>query len=536
MYSHATRLVATLVLAFGTTTLFAAGTTRPAFAPRELIIQFKPEVTAETRQAVLAAGRLRVIATLLGTRALHVRLPKGADTLAVAATLRKRPEIAYVEPNYYRYLDAVPNDARFSEMYGLDNVGQTGGTPDADIDAPEAWDIATGSPDVVVAVLDSGMDLDHPDLAANLYTNPGEIAGNGIDDDGNGFIDDVHGWDFRQDDNDPTDPTTLCASHGTHTAGTVGAVGNNSIGVTGVAQQVRIMPLRVFYPQLILCTAQDVDIIEAIGYMALMGVPISNNSWGGGPSNRAVQDAIARTRMLFVASAGNEAANNDTTPSYPASYSMEHILAVAATTDDDALASFSNFGVTSVDLAAPGSNILSTVRGGGYGLLSGTSMSGPHVAGAAAVLLGNDPTLTPHELRDRLIRGVDQKGLPVASGGRLNLHKSLTLPPSPVIVDVVAVGSTVIDAGDTIVVQATATNNGGTSQTVTGTLRAWTPGGVEASIAGPVTVTLAPGQVRTLTVTKTTPATLAAGDYRVIARVQNSAAVFDEDVVVYDVN
>ena len=536
MLRTVTRLLVVTAVILGATSLLAAAPTRPLFVPGELIVQFKAEVAPESRLAVLASARLQKIAELLGTKALHVRLRKGADAVKVAAGLRRRAEIEYAEPNYYRYLDAAPNDPRFDEMYGLDNTGQTGGTADADIDAPEAWDIAVGSSSVVVADLDSGMDMSHADLAANLYTNPGEIGGNGIDDDGNGFTDDVHGWDFRDNDNDPTDPSALCSSHGTHTAGTIGAVGNNGIGVTGVAQQVRIMPLRAFYAQTIFCTAQDADLIEAMGYMALMRVPVSNNSWGGGPFSQAMQDAIGQTRMLFVTSAGNSSSNNDTTPSYPASYPLENIVAVAATNHHDARASFSNFGNTSVDLGAPGENILSTTRGSAYGLLSGTSMASPHVAGAAAVLLGNDPALTPHEVRYRLLKGTDPKALPVVTRGRLNLYNSLNLPPSPVTVAVTAVGSTVIDPGDTIQVQVTATNNSGSAQTVTGSLRTWTVAGQEVSLAGPLNVTLAPGQQKTMTVTKTTPGTLPAGDYRVIGRVENASAVFDEDVVIYDVN
>jgi len=535
MLRQTTRFLATAAVALGATAAFAAAPARPVFVPGELIVQFKPEVTEDVRRSVMESARLRRIAELLGTRALHVSLPEGADALKVAAALRKRAEVEYAEPNYYRYLDAVPNDPRFGEMYGLDNTGQTGGTPDADIDAPEAWDIAFGSSSVVVADLDSGMELTHPDLAANLYTNPGEIPGNGVDDDGNGFVDDVHGWDFRDNDNNPSDPSFVCASHGTHTAGTVGAVGNNGIGVTGVAQQVKIMPLRAFFASLIFCTAQDSDLIEAIGYMALMRVPISNNSWGGGPFSQATQDAIGRTRMLFVTSAGNSSSNNDTAPAYPASYPLENILAVAATDHNDALASFSNFGLNSVDVAAPGVNILSTIRGGGYGQLSGTSMSSPHVAGAAAVLLGDDPGLTPHELRYRLMKGTDAKGLPVFTRGRLNLHNSLTLPSSPVTIEVTAVGSTVINPGDPVQIQVAATNHSATPQTVTGTLRVWTPGGKELVFAGPVTGTLAPGEVKTFTLNQTAPGAAPAGDYQVIGRVENAVDVFDEDVVVYDV-
>lgn len=536
MVRQTTRFLVTAVVTLGATAVFAAAPDRPVFVPGELIVQFKPGVTQEIRRSVLEAARLRKIAELLGTKALHVALPGGADTLNIAAALRMRAEIEYAEPNYYRYLDALPSDPRFGEMYGLDNTGQTGGTPDADIDAPEAWDIAFGSSSVVVADLDSGMEMTHVDLAANLYTNPGEIAGNGVDDDGNGFVDDVHGWDFRDNDNDPSDPSLVCASHGTHTAGTIGAVGNNGIGVTGVAQQVQIMPLRAFYPSFIFCTAQDSDLIEAIGYMALMRVPISNNSWGGGPFSRATQDAIGRTRMLFVTSAGNSSSNNDAVPSYPASYPLENILAVAATDHNDALASFSNYGLKSVDVAAPGQNILSTIKGSSYGLLSGTSMSSPHVAGAAAVLLGDDPALTPHEVRYRLMKGTDAKGLPVFTRGRLNLHNSLTLPPSPVTIEVTAVGSTLINPGDPVQIQVTVTNHSATTQTVTGTLRTWTPGGKEVLIAGPITGPLVPGEVRTLTVDRTAPRTAPAGDYQVIGRVENAVDVFDEDVLVYDVS
>ena len=536
MLRQSTRFLAAAAVVLGANAVFAADPARPVFVPGELILQFRPEVAQEVRLSVLESARLHKIAELLGTKALHVSLPKGANILETAAALRKRPQIEYAEPNYYRYLEAVPNDPRFGEMYGLDNTGQTGGTPDADIDAPEAWDIAFGSASVVVADLDSGMEMTHADLAANLYTNPGEIAGNGVDDDGNGFVDDVHGWDFRDEDNNPSDPSFVCASHGTHTAGTIGAVGNNGIGVTGVAQQVSIMPLRAFYPLAIFCTAQDSDLIEAIGYMALMRVPISNNSWGGGPFSRATQDAIGRTRMLFVTSAGNSSSNNDAVPSYPASYPLENILAVAATDHNDALASFSNYGVNSVDVAAPGQNVLSTIKGNAYGRLSGTSMSSPHVAGAAAVLLADEPGLTPHELRYRLMKGTDAKGLPVLTRGRLNLYNSLTLSPSPVTIEVTAVGSTLISPGDAVRIQVTATNHSGTPQTVTGAVRVWTPGGKEVLFAGPVTGTLAPGEVKTFTLDETAPATLPAGDYQVIGRVENAVDVFDEDVVVYDVH
>ena len=508
---------------------------RPVFVPGELLVQFHPQVAAATRERVLATHGLALLKALRADGVVKASIPAGSDPRALASRLRRLGEVAAAEPNYYRYLDAVPNDPRFGDMYGLDNSGQTGGVADADIDAPEGWDLAVGSPDVVVAILDSGMDMAHEDLAANLYTNPGEVL-NGVDDDGNGFIDDLHGWDFRDNDNDPTDPSVLCASHGTHTAGTVGAVGNNGIGVSGVAQNVKLMPLRAFYVSLLFCTAQDSDLLEAIAYMRVMQVPISNNSWGGGPSSTVMRNAIGATRQLFVTSSGNVGSNNDAAPSYPASYALENIVAVAATNASDALASFSNFGVQSVDLAAPGQGILSTTRGDTYGLLDGTSMASPHVAGAAAVLLGDDPTLTPHEIRARLLRGTDPKGLPVATGGRLNLFGSLTLPSSTVVVEVLPQGSTAVSPGDTVSYTAQVQNTSASARVVTASVRAWTPGGIVVTLQGPFSLNLAPGQTSSGTFSAVIPAAAPAGSYRLIGRVENPTDAFDEDQVIYDVN
>jgi len=531
----ACRLAFSLALLLLPAAASLAAPERPLFVPGELLVQFNPEASAADRARVLSADGLVLLKALRAEGVLKVKLPAGADPRALATRLRGLAEVAAADPNYYPYLDSAPNDPLFASMYGLDNLGQTGGTPDADIDAPEAWDIAVGSPDVVVADLDSGMDMDHEDLAANLYTNPGEIL-NGIDDDGNGYVDDIHGWDFRDNDNDPSDPSALCSSHGTHTAGTVGAVGNNGIGVTGVAQNVRIMPLRAFYVSLFLCTAQDSDLLEAIAYMKTMGVPISNNSWGGSAKSTVMQNAIAATRMLFVTSAGNSGANTDTSPSYPASYPLDNIIAVAATTSNDTLAGFSNFGTKSVDIAAPGQGILSTTRNDTYGFLDGTSMASPHVAGAAAVLLGDDPTLTTHELRSRLLRGVDPKGYPVASHGRLNLYGSLTLPPSTVTIDVEPVGSTTIAPGQTVSYTVQVHNTSAAAKTVTRTVRAWTPGGTVVILKPAVTLSLAPGATRNNTFSAIVPANAPPGSYRLIGRVENATDAFDEDQVFYDMN
>lgn len=505
---------------------------RPLFVPGELIVKLRPEAQVDSA-IILAAHGLRIIRTLRGIQALHVALPPNASVERMANALRGLREMEYAEPNYYRYIDAIPNDPRFSELFALDNQGQTGGRIDADIDAPEAWDIALGAAEVVVASIDSGIDLDHEDLAANIYTNPGEIPGNGIDDDDNGFIDDVHGWDFRGNDNDPTDPGGACFGHGTHTAGTAGAVGNNGIGVTGVAQVVRLMPLRAFYSSPPFCTARDADLIEAIQYVGLMKVPISNNSWGSFAENLAMKSAIAASRHLFVASAGNTGSNNDFLSSFPASYALDSIVAVAATDSLDRKASFSNFGSRSVDLAAPGVGILSTLPGDRYGLLDGTSMAAPHVAGAAAVLLGHDPTLTQGEIKARLLRGVDVLGLKVASKGRLNLFRSLTLPPSPVTIKVTPLGSSDINPGDTVPYRLRIENASAAAQQVTASVRIWGPSGQQAFLLGPGPLTVNAGQVMTGDFSVATPATLIPGDYRLIGRVENPTIVYDEDQVIY---
>ena len=215
------------------------GTEDAPFVEGEVLIRFKhdsAESVRRTVRSVLGAKRLR----RFGRSVEHLRLGSGRTTLDAVERLRRHPDVEFVEPNYLVSINAIPDDLRFVELYGLMNTGQTGGTPDSDIDADLAWDLTTGTHDVIVGIIDSGVDYHHPDLAANIWTNPGEIPDNGVDDDGNGYVDDVHGWDFADDDNDPFDDN----GHGTHVAGTVGAVGDNGRGVTGVAWKVSIVPLK----------------------------------------------------------------------------------------------------------------------------------------------------------------------------------------------------------------------------------------------------------------------------------------------------
>jgi len=339
---------------------------------------------------------------------------------------------------------STPNDPRYGDLYGLHNTGQSGGAVDADIDAPEAWQVSTGSRDIIVGVVDTGIDYNHPDLAANMWVNPGEIAGNGIDDDGNGFVDDVHGYDFANNDGDPFDDE----GHGTHVAGTIGGVGNNGLGVAGVSWEVSLMGLKFLDAN---GSGSTSDAVQAINYATMMrnqyaqNVRITNNSWGGGGSSNAMRQAIeagSEADILFVAAAGNDGMDNDSNPQYPASYANDAVISVAATNRNDSLAGFSNYGATSVDLAAPGVGIVSTVPDGGYSSFSGTSMATPHVAGAAALALAVDPTLTVSQLRTGLLGTVDAvEGLSgkTVTGGRLNVGRlveslssepTIPLPPS----------------------------------------------------------------------------------------------------------
>lgn len=512
---------------------------QPEFVPGEVLVKFKPGVGEQAIASIKANLNLETIKVFKRSHIYHLRILSKLSVQEVIARLRQSPAVEYAEPNYIRYLNLTPNDPRYPEMWGLNNTGQTGGTPDADIDAPEAWAIETGSPSMVVADIDSGMDLTHEDLAANLWTNPGEIPGNGIDDDGNGFIDDVHGWDFRNNDNDPTDTSPLCSGHGTHTAGTIGAVGNNEIGVTGINWQVKIMPLRVFGG--ILCSGQDANIIAAIEYYSDFGVRISNNSYGGGAFNQAVMDAIRASHSLFVAAAGNGGLdgigdNNDVTPQYPASYALDNIISVAATDHNDFLASFSNFGLQSVDLGAPGVNILSTLPGSAYGFLSGTSMATPHVTGVAALLLAHDGGLTNLELKWRLLKGTDNIGLPVLTRGRLNAEKALLLE-SAVTVDVVPLGPTTIHPGDSVPYQVTVTNAGSSPKTVNEIVLVRFPDGTERTLVDLTSLTIDAGQSLTQNFTQPVPSGISPmffGLERLVGRVWTAGyGDFDEDEALY---
>lgn len=356
------------------------------------------------------------------------------------ARLTTSSVIAYAEPDFIVRTDArIPSDPHFGRLWGLHNTGQEGGQPDADIDAPEAWEIATGSHAVKVGVIDSGMDYNHPDLTSNIWSNPGETI-NGVDDDRNGFVDDQLGWDFYNDDNDPRDMSLF--SHGTHVAGTIGALANNSRGVVGVAWNVSMVPLRFLGSSGTGGTVSDA--VDAIRYATMIGVHLTSNSWGAslpapGPQllREAIEDANAHG-ILFVAAAGNSRRNTDAVPHYPSAFDGANIISVAATDRRDILAGFSNFGATTVDLAAPGVEILSTAPFQNFRFNSGTSMATPHVSGVCALLRSSAPQRTHLEIKNFILSTTDP--LPslngrCLTGGRLNAFRALLAAnPRPQIV------------------------------------------------------------------------------------------------------
>ncbi|MDP9067241.1 MAG: S8 family serine peptidase [Actinomycetota bacterium] len=325
-----------------------------AFVQRRVIVRFRPDASEQARAAARAAVGARLLRKLPVPDAELLGLGPGMAVEQARRTLAAHPGVAYSEPDFIYSAGAItPNDPRFSSLWGLQNAGNT------DLDAPESWGVSTGSRDVTVAIVDTGVAYDHPDLAANIWGNPGESGGgreaNGVDDDANGYVDDVRGWDWVQRDNDPRD----LHGHGTHVAGTVGAVGNNGVGITGVAWNAGLVPLRVLDAN---GSGTSSSIASAFSYAGAMGIDVVNASLGGPSFSRSVVDAIERwPDTLFVVAAGNESVDNDQVASYPCNYASANIICVASVTQGDALSSFSNYGATSVDIGAPGSGILSTV-------------------------------------------------------------------------------------------------------------------------------------------------------------------------------
>jgi subtilisin family serine protease len=393
----------------------------------------------------------------------HVRGAHGESTEVLLARYSEDPRLRYAEPNYIVALQAtIPNDSFFlSEQWALYNTGQSGGTAGADIDAPRAWDLQRGSSGLTVAVVDTGIKYDHPDLAQNIWSNPGEAnCTDGVDNDGDGYIDDCRGWDFVNGDNNPMDDY----GHGTHVAGIIGARGNNALGIAGVAWTIQLMPIKVFASNGL---AQDNWIVPGIMYAVDRGARIINYSAAFPAPSQAQNDAVRYAHdhgVLFVCAAGTGGTNNDTShwfPCYTDHYvdlahpwldyrDLTNIICVTSTDRSDSKEGVADYGPVSVDLGAPGVDIRPTalpggaecvsnpLEGGLYALCTGTSMATPHVAGAAALLASQRPGATVSQLKWPLLTGIDSipalAGI-TATGGRLNAYGALTAaadttPPS----------------------------------------------------------------------------------------------------------
>jgi serine protease len=437
---------------------------------------------------------------------------RSQSTEALVAALSHHPAVVYAEPNYIVHTTTVPNDPRFGELWGMRNTGQTilgvPGTAGADIKAEPAWTVTTGTRSVVVGVVDTGIDYTHGDLAANVWSNPGGIGGCPAG---------THGYNAITRVCDPRDDHY----HGTHVSGTIGAVGNNALGVVGVNWTTTIMGLKFLDAS---GSGTTADAITAIDFavnakIAGVNVRVLSNSWGGGGFSQALLDEINKANtndILFVAAAGNAASNNDTTPSYPASYSAPNIVAVAATDNNDGLASFSNYGAASVHLGAPGVDVLSAQPGNLYQYLSGTSMATPHVSGAAALILSKS-TLTTAQLKSKLLSSVD--AIPSLSGrtvtgGRLNVCKGIPgcggppPPPTPDFSLSLNPSSVTVPAtGGTATYTVTITRTNGFSAAVSLSVS-----GLPSGAAGSFNPASTTGNSSTLTVT-VGAATPAAGTY-----------------------
>ncbi|HEY6247874.1 MAG TPA: S8 family serine peptidase [Pyrinomonadaceae bacterium] len=406
---------------------------RQANAP-EVMVKFKPGVSEEAIERITQGLHDQVedeIEAVPGLDAIDDLDDVDAET--VASEYRKLPEVEYAEAVFEIEADdfapspVTPSDPQFSAQWALLNDGSRGGTKGADISATYAWTVTTGSDKVVVAVLDSGVDYTHTDLASNIWIRPNNVPA--YEDRELGTIQDFHGFNAVDDSADPMDDN----GHGTHCAGIIGAEGGNDIGIAGVNWKVQIMPLKFMNKSGYGTTKAA---IEAINYVidrkkAGVNVRVISASWGSTQKSRALEDVIRKAGdagILFVAASGNASTNNDRSPHYPSSYNLPNVISVAALDRNDQLATFSNYGVKSVAIAAPGVDILSTWLGDEYEEKSGTSMATPVISGVAALIVAHNPNITVDQLREKILASVDPldslKGK-VATGGRINAAKAV---------------------------------------------------------------------------------------------------------------
>lgn len=391
------------------------------YDPEMVFVRFRGAAPRAARQELHQRAKATVVwESRLVPGLAMVRVPAGKEHDAVIDYLDSE-DVLYAEPQYETKSEVIPNDTLFSQLWGLHGTNH-------DIDAPQAWNIHTGDQELKIAVIDSGLNITHPDIVDNLWTNPGEIPGNGIDDDGNGYIDDVHGYNVAFDNGNVAELGT-CFPHGTHVSGTIGAKGNNGLGVTGVLWNCRIIVVATQKPSD--CFLHNT--VQGLEYALLIGCKVSNNSYGGSGYSQSSYDMIATANAmghLFVASAGNEGSNNDVWPHYPSSYDLPNIIAVMNVNTFGQAASTSNFGQNSVDVAAPGTTVLSLDGGAGYHTANGTSMAAPHVTGVAGLVMSQYPALSANQVRQVILASARLRpvlaGL-CSTGGMLNAYDALTL-------------------------------------------------------------------------------------------------------------
>ncbi|HKY62208.1 MAG TPA: S8 family serine peptidase [bacterium] len=423
-------LFSALILGWLLPKALPAGDCGESYRCQEALVKFSRRLGPADIERLLESHGASVLRRFPLTRLHLISFPATRETREWIAAFRQEPGVLVAETNDYVSAQALPDDPSFNLLWGLNNTGQTGGLAGADIAVEQVWDSFQDGSGVVVAVIDTGVDHLHPDLAANMWVNAGEIPANGIDDDGNGFIDDIHGYDFVNNDGDPMDDH----QHGTHVAGILGAVGNNGVGVAGVAWSAKIMALKFLDES---AGGSASGGVLAIEYALANGAKILNNSWGSSSFNKALESAILEADSqgaLVFAAAGNQGRDIDSSPFYPAGHDLPNIVSVASIDDADELSSFSNFGLRNVDFGAPGGEVFSTKPANAYGYISGTSMASPHAAGAAALLWTQFPGLSHRQIRNLILQGVAPRSYlagKTVMGGLLDVGNSLAIALDP---------------------------------------------------------------------------------------------------------
>lgn len=428
----------------------------PEVVPGEILVKFKAGKRGQWLLSKKALGSEKESFDVSFGEFSRIVISEKSDMNQVLEALNNDPSVEYAEPNFiYRAIDfkaSAPEfeyftrnatqDPKFGDLWGLVNTGanepagsrgnsSSSGVAGADINALAAWDITKGSSDVRIAVIDTGVDYNHPDLKNNMYTNYAELNGEpGVDDDGNGYVDDIHGYDFANNDGDPMDGN----GHGTHCSGTIAAEHDNGVGIAGVMAHAKIVAVKFLTDQ---GSGSTADAVKAVDYATKMNVDLMSNSWGGGGASQALKEAIEAAKdagIVFTAAAGNSATNNDTKPHYPSNYDVENVISVAAHNYNDGLASFSCYGAQTVHVAAPGRNILSTTPNNSYAVYSGTSMATPHVSGVVGLYIARYGRTDVTELRNTLMSSSvygDAYGRKTIGGGRVDAYNFLQRIDAP---------------------------------------------------------------------------------------------------------